>query len=134
MKYRKAIEDQRRIELAQIREKQYGEEEKMSRLREAQRSCQELLQIQEDGTALSLSCLDALSYEAFSRKKVLLKLEEEALKARTELLEASKSRKIVEKLRDRELERYQQRMLQAERKFLDEIAMGRFIRMVPESD
>lgn len=120
--------------LAQIREKQYKEEEKMSRLRESQRSCQELLQSQEGGTALSISCLDALSYESFSRKKGLLKLEEKALKATEELLEASKSRKIVEKLRDRELERYQQSMLQSERKFLDEIAMARFIRTGAESD
>ena len=120
--------------LAQIREKQYKEEEKMSRLRESQRSCQELLQSQEGGTALSISCLDALSYESFSRKKGLLKLEEMALKATEELLEASKSRKIVEKLRDRELERYQQSMLQSERKFLDEIAMARFIRTGAESD
>ncbi len=134
LKYRKSIEDQRRIELALIREKQYGEVEKMSRLREAQISCQEQLQTQKGGTALSLSCLDALSYEVFSRKKLAQKLEEEALKAQEELLEASKSCKIVEKLRDRELERYRQRMLREERKYLDEIATGRYIRTGTQSD
>ena len=106
----------------------------MSHLREAQRSCQGQLRSQDGGTAIQLSCLDALSHEAFSRKKILQTLDEEALKAQEELLEASKSRKIVEKLRDRDIERYKQHLMQEERKYLDEIATGRFIRMGSESD
>ena len=101
----------------------------MSRLREAQRDCQEQLQGKDGGTSLQLLCLDALSQEAFSRKKILQELRREALAAQEELIEVSKSRKMVEKLRDRDLERYRQRMLQVERKDLDEIAAGRFIRM-----
>jgi flagellar FliJ protein len=129
LKYRQSIEDQRRIALAMIREKQYGEEEKMSHLREVQRNCQESLQSEKGGTSLQLSCLDALSQEAFSRKKILQELQKEFSEAKEELMEVSKSRKIAEKLRDRELERHKQRILQEERKYLDEIAAGRFVRM-----
>ena len=129
LKYRQSIEDQRRIILAMIREKQYGEEEKMSRLHEAQRECQERLQGRDGGTSLQLSCLDALSQETFFRKKILQELQREALGAKDELIEASRSRKMVEKLRDREFERHRQHILQVERKHLDEIAAGRFIRM-----
>ncbi|MFC1717971.1 flagellar export protein FliJ [Candidatus Poribacteria bacterium] len=129
LKYRQSIEDQRRITLAAIREKQYGEEEKMSRLHEAQRDCQERLQSKDGGTSLQLSCLNALSHETFSRKKILQELQREALEAKEELIEASKSRRIVEKLRDRDFERHRQNILHAERKHLDEIATGRFIRM-----
>lgn len=129
MKYRQSIEDQRHTALAMIREKQYGEEEKRSRLHEAQRDCQEQLKSENGGTSVQLLCLEALSRDAFSRKKILLELSKEALKAQEELMEAAKSRKIVEKLRDRDLERLRQHVLKAEQKQLDEIAAGRFIRM-----
>ena len=129
LKYRESIEDQHRIALAIIREKQYGEEEKMSYLRHAQRECQHKLQGDEGGTSVQLLCLNALSQEAFSRKGILEELERQEMEAREALLEASRSRKIVEKLRDREQERQRQNMLKAERKYLDEIATGRFVRM-----
>ena len=129
LKYRQSIEDQRRIALAMLREKQYREEEKLSRLHEAQRDCQERLQSKDGGTSLQLSCLDALSQETFSRKKILQEMQIEAVEAKEELMGASKSRKIVEKLRDRESERYRQHILQMERKDLDEIAAGLFIRI-----
>ncbi len=129
LKYRQSIEDQRRIALAASREKQYREEEKMSRLHEAQRDCQEQLQSKNGGTSLQLLCLNALSHETFSRKKILQELQRGTLEAKEELIEASKSRRIVEKLRARDFERHRQSILRAERKHLDEIAAGRFIRM-----
>jgi len=105
----------------------------MSHLREAQRECQEQLQGKEGGTSLLLSCLNALSQKAFSRKKTLRELEAEALKAQEELLEASKSRKTLEKLRDRDFKRYKEHISREEQKYLDEIAAGRFIRMGSQS-
>jgi len=138
LKYRKSIEDQRNITLAMIEEKRYREQEKLFRLREAQRSHQKQLQhgqtkqdtgLFQSGTAAHLSYLDALSQESLSRRKMLEELKRQALEAKEELLEASKARKIVEKLRDRELERDKQSVIKQERKQLDEIAAERFIRM-----
>ncbi len=117
------------MELATIREKQFGEEEKMSRSREAQRECQKQLQSGDGGSSLQLSCLSALSQDMFSRKGTLQELRKEVLEAQEELTKASRSRKIVEKLRDREFERYKQSVLKEEQKFLDDIATVRFIKM-----
>lgn len=128
IKYRKSIEEKQQIALAMIREKQYKEQEKMSRLHEAQREYQNQLKGEEGSSAFQLSCLDALSQKAFSRKAVIRQLVSQEHTAREELLEASKSRKIAEKLRDRQLERHKQHILKTERKYLDELATGRFIR------
>jgi len=141
LKYRKSIEDQRRVALAMIEEKRYSEEEKLFRLREAQRSWSielraKSIEQRAESKKLyalcpmpyALSCLAALSQESFSRRKTLHELQRKILKAKEELLEASKSRKIVEKLRDRDLERLKQSILKQERRHLDEIATGRFIR------
>ena len=137
LKYRKSIEDQHRIALATIEEKRYREEEKLFRLQEAQRACQRQLQsrqaeqtsnLSHAGSSLHISCLEALSQESYIQKKTLLELSEKAQKAREELIEASKSRKIVEKLHNKELERYKQNILEQERKYLDEIAANRFVR------
>ena len=105
----------------------------MFRLHEAQRDCQESLRGQDGTTSIQLSCLNALSQEAFSRKKMLQELQQQVLKAQEELVETSRSRKVMEKLRDREFERQRQHILKAERNFLDEIAAGRFIRMTPHN-
>jgi flagellar export protein FliJ len=135
LRYRKSIEDQLRISLALIKEKRYEQEEKLSQLRETQRAYLNLgspsTRIPISGRpvpALHLSCLDALSQESFSRRKTLQELQRRALKVREELLEASRSREIVERLRDRQFERYKQYILQQERKYLDEIAASQFVR------
>ena len=129
LKYRKSIEDKRRIALAMIEEKRFREEEKLFRLREAQRSYHSQLKNGQGEILQHLSCLEALAHESFSRREALQELLREVLEAKEQLLEASKARKIVEKLRDKEFERYKQHMLKQERKYLDEIATGRFIRM-----
>ena len=128
LKYRKSIEDQQRIALAMIEEKQYRQEEKLFQLREAQRACQNQLHCEQGETSLHMAYLEALSQESFSRRKAIEEIQTEILEAKEELLEASKSRKIVEKLRDKERERHKQSILQEERKSLDEIAAVRFIR------
>ncbi len=129
LKYRKLIEDQRRTALAMIKGKQYREEEKLFHIQETQRSYQQQLQNTQGKTSLHLSYLDALSQDNFFQRKILQELHGQALKATDELVEASKSRKTVEKLRDKKMEQYKQYMIQQERKELDELAAGRFVRM-----
>ena len=128
LKYRRLIEDQKRIALAVIQEKRYREEEKLFRIRESQRVYYEKLQNGRGDTSLHLLSLDALSQESFFQRKILKELNSEILRARGDLLEASKSRKMMERLRDREMERYRQQMLKQERKYLDEVAAIRFAR------
>lgn len=129
LKYRKLIEDQQRTALAMIKEKQYRGEEKLFHIQEAQRSYQKELQNTQGKMSLHLSYMDALSQDKFLQRKTLQELHGQALKATDELVEASKSRKTVEKLRDKEMERHKQYMIQQERKELDELAASRFVRM-----
>ena len=134
LKYRKSIEDQRRTALATIKEKQYKEKEKLFHTQESQRSRQKQLQDTQGKTSLHLSYLNALSQDVLAQKTALQELHSQVLKATDEVVEASKSRKTVEKLRDKRMEQYKQYMLQQERKYLDEIAAGRFIRLNMTSD
>ncbi len=128
---RKSIEDQHRVELSIIKEKQYTEEGKLSHLREAQRSNQENLQEKQGefrNTALYLSQLEILSQKSLYQRRLLQELEKEAMEAKEELLEASRSRKMIEKLLDRERQQQMQSMLKQERKSLDDIAASRSVR------
>jgi len=129
LKYRESIEDQQRNVLAAIKEKQYKEEEKLFHLRETQRSYQKQLNSEQEATSLQVSRLEALSQESLSRRRNLQKLQIEMLKAKEELLEASRNRKMMEKLRDRELEKSKRNLLDQERKNLDEVAAVRHIRI-----
>jgi len=129
LKYRKSIEDERRTALAVIKEKQYKEEEKLFHTQETQRAYQKQLQDTQDETPLHPLYLEALARDALAQRKTLQQINGQVLKATDEVIEASKSRKTVEKLRDKKMEQYRQYMLQQERKYLDEIAAGRFIRL-----
>jgi flagellar FliJ protein len=127
---RKSIEDQCHVELSIIREKQYIEKGKLYHLREAQRSNQREFQENQGkfrNTALYLSQLEILSQKSLYQRRLLQELEKEAMKAKEELLEASKSRKTVEKLLDRERQQQMQSILKQEGKFLDDIAAFRSI-------
>ena len=126
LKYRKSIEDQKRIAVAAVVEKQYREQEKLSHIMESQSWCHKHLKDGDGDVAFLLASLDSLSRGALTQKVLLRKLEEALLEAKGELSEASKSRKTVEKLREREFERYKKEALKQERKFLDEVATNRF--------
>lgn len=128
LKYRGSIEDQRRIALSIVEEKRYIEQEKLFQLQEAQRLSQKQLGMIKDETSLYLSCLEALAHKSFSQKRKVQEIQKEVIKAREVLLEASKERKKVEKLRDRELERHRQFLAKQERKYLDEVAARRYTR------
>ncbi len=102
----------------------------MYHLREAQRANQRNFQENQGkfrNTALYLSQLEILSQKSLYQRKLLQELEKEAMKAKEELLEASKSRKTVEKLLHRERQQQMQSILKHERKFLDDIAAFRSI-------
>jgi len=54
--------------------------------------------------------------------------EKEVAERRQKLVEASKERKILEKLKEKAYQNYQAEQLRAEIQFLDELGTGRFIR------
>jgi flagellar FliJ protein len=124
LKYRKSIEDQCRIELASLREKQFREEEKLFKIRDAQRTMQSKLQEKKN----YLLYLDNLSQQSVIQRKVISELNNKVIEARDKLIEASRSKKIIEKLRDKKFKQYNQDLLKQENKVVNEIVTTRFAR------
>ena len=127
-KYRKSTEDRRRLELASLREKQFLEEEKLCEIRDAQRILQRNFQDKNGKTKGYLLYLDDLSRQSIVQRKAIIELSEKVIEARDNLVEASKSKKIIEKLRDQKYEQYRQYLVKQESKVLDEITTNRFSR------
>ncbi|HGE69604.1 TPA: hypothetical protein ENX78_02135 [Candidatus Poribacteria bacterium] len=125
LKYRKSIEDQYRMELASLREKQLLEEEKMFDIRETQRILQGNLK---DKNRVSLSYLEELSRQSIIQRKILNDLDQEITKKRDKLIDASKSRRIIEKLREKKLDEYKHDLNIKENKAIDELVTNRFLR------
>ena len=127
VKVRKLLEDQRRVELESLREKEYAAKEKLFHLKSEKRWSQDQLEKNEK-TSLYLSYLDNLSQQSLYQSNLIKELGINIEKARQVLLDAAKSRKMVEKLLSREIKHYRQNMATQERKHLDEIATIRFAR------
>lgn len=69
-----------------------------------------------------------LNRQADSAALQLQEREKEVAERRQKLVEASKEKKILEKLKDKAYQDYQAEQLRAEIQFLDELGTGRFIR------
>lgn len=125
LKYRKSIEDQYRIELASLREKQLLEEEKMFDIRESQRMLQNNLQ---NNSRNSLLYLEELSRQSIIQRRILSELDKDITEKRNRLVDASKSRKIIEKLKEKKFDEYRQYLDIKENKAIDELITNRFLR------
>ncbi|MGB9595377.1 MAG: flagellar FliJ family protein [Candidatus Poribacteria bacterium] len=125
LKYRKSIEDQYRMELASLKEKQLLEEEKMFDIRENQRILQNNLQ---NNSRNSLLYLEELSRQSIVQRKILSELNQEITEKRNRLIDVSKSRKIIEKLKEKKLDEYKQNLNIKENKAVDELVTNRFLR------
>lgn len=71
---------------------------------------------------LHLAYLERLEEELRERARALAAAEQKVHRCRRELLEAVKARRMLEKLRERELAAYEAGLAASERKFLDEVA------------
>ena len=125
LKYRKSIEDQYRMELASLREKQLLEEEKMFDIRGTQRILQSNLK---DKNQASLPYLEELSRQSIIQRKILNDLDQEITEKRDKLIDASKSRRIIEKLREKKFDEYKHDLNIKENKAIDELVTNRFLR------
>lgn len=81
------------------------------------------------------SFLECREMEIADQQERVLAARRFAEKKRLELVEAGRERKLVEKLHDREWERYQLEVNRDEQKFMDEVSGSRFIagRAIPET-
>jgi flagellar FliJ protein len=125
LKYRKSIEDQYRTELASLREKELVEEEKLFDIRKIQRISQKNLQGKVKGHLLSL---EELTRQSVVQRRILNDLNNEVTEKREQLIDLSKSRKIIEKLREKKFDEYKQSLNIQENKDIDETVTNRFLR------
>jgi len=72
--------------------------------------------------------LDNLSQQSVIQRKVISELNNKVIEARDKLIEASRSKKIIEKLRDKKFKQYNQDLLKQENKVVNEIVTTRFAR------
>lgn len=126
LKYRKSVEEKIQIELAELREKQFKEEEKLSKIKDIQRS---ILKRSQGGNKIDdIAYLESLSNEYIYRKKILTNLANKITETQNRLMSASKARKILEKLKDRKMKEHKTFLINQENKLMDEMAGVRFIR------
>lgn len=124
LNYRKSIEEKLQSQLAVLREKRFMEEEKLSMIKDTQRSILENFH----GKIGDIAYLQLLSNEYIYRKEILTDLTNKIAETQKKLIEATKSRKILEKLKDKKIKEFKNYLIQQENKLMDEISAVRFIR------
>jgi flagellar FliJ protein len=72
---------------------------------------------------LYLPFIDRVSMDIDKQKKTVLEFEEKVEKKRLELVEASKKKKTMEKLKEKALNTYKQGLIKTEQDFLNEVGV-----------
>lgn len=121
LKLRRSIEEQRQIELSVLQSRLAEEINKMEDIIKMQRNIQNHLGLNGESET-SLLYLEMLSEQMLFQKKLIRELSTKVAEARERLIEASKSRKMLEKFKERKLKKYKEHLRRQETKFLDEMA------------
>ena len=123
-------------ELAQTERLLADEKDKLRRLKNEQRDNIQKLQIKQkekinvSDIILSVSYIRQLSEKIEEQKNCLQEATKTVNQKRHELITIVKKRKTLEKLKEKEWLAYQQKMMQNERKFMDDVASTRHARKV----
>jgi len=135
MEYKEEIEKQRKLELSKAKQRVYDEEEKLKRLQRRDSVCRK--QIQEKGTAeridpremnLYYQYLKVLHVQMKHQNGCILEAKEVMEEKRKILLEATKERKILEKLKEKKHVEYNLDIARRERFVLDDVTSTAFAR------
>jgi len=136
LKHRCHQEDACQKELAQARRKLDDEQEELSRKKREHRENIQKLQIKQkesgdvSGIILYINYIQQLSKEIEYQTGRVQEAAKKVDQKRNELILIVKKRKTLEKLKDKEWQTHQQRILQDERKLMDEIASTRHAGMM----
>jgi len=136
LKHRRHQEEACQKELAQARRKLDDEQEELSRKKREHREDIQKLQITQkesgdvSGIILYINYIQQLSKEIEDQTGRVQEAAKMVDQKRNELILIVKKRKTLEKLKDKEWQTHQQRILQDERKLMDEIASTRHAGMM----
>ena len=134
LQHRKHIEEKYQRELAETLHALEVENETLARLKLSRDQIKSNLEqrLTEDINAAEMlhfnKYLDRLSFDISIQKKRVVEAEEKLEQKRLELTEAVKRRKIMDKLKDKDLATEFERIQKTEQNFMNEIAVNRHLR------
>ena len=132
--HRRHQEDACQKALAQVQRQLAAEQLKLRRKKEEKReNLRRLQRIQQKNTNVSaiilhVNYISQLTKNIDDQNLFVREITKKVNKKRKELIAAMKKRKTLEKLKERQWQAYQKKMLLNERKFMDEIASTRYAR------
>ena len=134
LKYRKMLEENLQKELGVLKRLLADDRKKLSDIKNIKRKYTKELQskqqkaISVSDSLLYIRFIDRLSRNLVVQNDRVLQSEKNVDQKRNELLEALKKKKVLEKLKEKGVETYNQNALNKERSFLNEMASVRFNR------
>ncbi len=134
LNHRRHQEEVCQKELAQTERLLADEKGKLRRLKNEKRDNIEKLQIKQkdklnvSDIILSVNYIQQLSEKIEEQKKCVQEATQMVNQKRHELITIVKKRKTLEKLKEKEWLAYQQKMMQTERKLMDDVASTRYAR------
>jgi flagellar FliJ protein len=132
--HRQLTEDSLKRELAEIQRHRQAARQQLEALEEREKHTMALLKqeqaegISSDGVVGFHAYLARLSQQIIKQKMALCDLQQKESAKLNELGEALKKRKILEKLKDQGLRRYQRMIVKEEMQYIDEVAVNRYVR------
>ena len=136
LNHRRHQEESCQKELAETRRKLADEQEKLGlKRREKRENVQKLQQLQRESTAVSdlilyVNYVQQLSKDIENQTRRVQEVTKKVNQKRNALVLVMQKRKILEKLKDKDRQAQQEKLMQGERKLMDEIASIRHVRGV----
>ncbi len=136
LNHRRLVEETLQKDLAILKISLIDENEKLITYEESRvKLLGELQQIQKEVTTTSdillyLPFIEQVSKDIERQKKRVLELENKVEQNRKELLEATKKKKALQKLKEKAFKAYNQKLIKNEQDFLNEVSVTQFNRRI----
>jgi flagellar FliJ protein len=136
LRHRSFIEENLQKELAMLKNMLSIEKKKLGSYRKARYEfLSELQKKEKEGITISeivlyFSFIERLSNDIVKQRDRIFEAEKKVDQKRSELIDAMKNRKILEKLKEKKGEAYRQEVMKKEMRFLNEVAVDRFNRKI----
>jgi len=136
LNHRRLVEETLQKDLAILKISFIDENEKLITYEESRvKLLEELQQIQKEGTTTSdillyLPFIEQVSKDIERQKKRVFELEKQVEQNRKDLLEATKKKKALQKLKEKAFKAYNQKLIKNEQDFLNEVSVTQFNRRI----
>ncbi len=136
LNHRRLVEETLQKDLAILKISFIDENERLITYEESRvKLLEELQQIQKEGTTTSdillyLPFIEQVSKDIETQKKKVFELEIKVEQNRKDLLEATKKKKALQKLKEKAFKAYNQKLIKNEQDFLNEVSVTQFNRRI----